>query len=157
MPQLRVFCHRIRSGTFTFFSSLKRTTEVVKHRHGNDPSTDIKMPGRTSYESITLERGITHDTDFEEWANKVHKFGGDGQMDLANYRKELTLEVLNEKGHVALRYFLHRCWVSEFTTIPDLDANANATAIENLKIEMEGWERDIETKEPKETDPVPTQ
>ena len=52
--------------------ALKRTTEVVKHREGGENSTDHKSPGRTSYEAITLERGVTHDPEFEEWANKVH-------------------------------------------------------------------------------------
>jgi phage tail-like protein len=135
--------------------ALKRTTEVVKHRDGGDNSTDRKSPGRTTYEAITLERGITHDLEFEKWANLVHQFNGDASMDLVNYKKELTLEVMNEKGHVAKRYFLHRCWVSELTAVPDLDANANAIAIESIKIEMEGWERDPETKEPNEASPVP--
>ena len=135
--------------------ALKRTTEVVKHRSGGENSTDHKSPGRTTYDSLTMDRGITHDLKFEKWANLVHPFSGDTAMDLANYKKELTLEVLNEKGHVAKRYFLHNCWVSEFTAVPDLDANANAVAIETLKIELEGWERDPETKEPDEKSPVP--
>jgi phage tail-like protein len=136
-------------------SSLKRTTEVVRHREGGENSTDHKAPGRTAYEAITMERGITHDLEFEKWANLVHPYAGDTAMDLVNYKKELTLEVMNEKGHVALRYFLHRCWVSELTAIPDLDANANAVAIESIKVELEGWERDVDTKEPRESDPVP--
>ena len=132
-------------------SSLKRTTEVVKHRSGGENSIDHKSPGRTSYEGITLERGITHDLDFEAWANLVHAYAGDAAMDLDGYKKELTLEVMNEAGTVALRYFLHACWVSEWTAMPDLDANANAVAIENMKIELEGWERDVDTTEPDET------
>jgi phage tail-like protein len=131
-------------------SALKRTTEVVKHRDGGDNSTDRKSPGRTSYEALTMERGITHDLEFERWANLVHNYGGDALTDLANYKKELTLEVMNEKNQVAKRYFLHHCWVSEFTSMPDLDANANAVAIETIKVELEGWERDPETKEPDE-------
>jgi phage tail-like protein len=97
-----------------------------------------------------MERGVTHDTEFEAWANKIHPYAGDGAMDLVGYKKELTLEVLNEKGQVALRYFLHGCWVSEFTAAPEMDANANAIALETIKIEMEGWERDEGTQEPDE-------
>lgn len=130
--------------------ALKRTTEVVKHRSGGDNSHDHKSPGRTSYESVTMERGLTHDLEFEKWANMVHTFDGDPAMDLAGYKKDLTLEVLNEKGQVAKRYHLYRCWVSEFTAVPDLDANANAVAIEHLKIELEGWMRDADTPEPDE-------
>lgn len=136
--------------------ALKRTTEVVKHRSGGENSTDHKSPGRTTYEGITMERGITHDREFEKWANMVHPYAGDQGMDLVKYKKDLTLEVMNEKGHVAFRYFLYKCWVSEFTAMPDLDANANAVAIENLKIEIEGWDRDIDTKEPDEKADVPT-
>jgi phage tail-like protein len=131
-------------------SALKRTTEVVKHRDGGDNSSDHKSPGRTTYDAITLERGITQDHEFELWANMVHQFAGDPAMDLVNYKQELTLVLLNERNQVAYRYFLHDCWVSEFTTLPDLDANANAVAIETLKLEMEGWERDLSVQEPNE-------
>jgi phage tail-like protein len=135
--------------------ALKRTTEVVKHRDGGDNSTDHKSPGRTSYDAITVERGITHDPEFEAWANKVHPYAGDTAMDLAAYKKNLTLEMMNEKGHVVYRYFLYDCWVSEYTAMPELNANANAVAIESLKIELEGWDRDKDTKEPNEADDVP--
>lgn len=134
---------------------LKRTTEPVTHRSGGENSTSHKSPGRTTYDGITMERGITHDTEFEKWANMVHPFEGDAAMDLVGYKKDLTLEVMNEKGHVALRYFLYDCWVSEFTAVPDLDANANVVAIESLKIELEGWTRDTATLEPDESTAVP--
>jgi phage tail-like protein len=136
-------------------SALKRTTEVVKHRDGGDNSTDHKSPGRTTYDAITLERGLTHDPEFERWANKVHPYAGDTAMDLVGYKKDLTLEMMNEKGHVVYRYFLYNCWVSEYTAIPELNANANAVAIEMLKLELEGWDRDVATIEPKEGDDVP--
>jgi len=135
--------------------ALKRTTEVVRHREGGENSTDHKSPGRTTYEAVTMERGITHDLEFERWANLVHAYAGDPVMDLVNYKKELTLEVLNERGQVAKRYFLHRCWPSEFTAAPELDANANAVAIESLTVQLEGWERDLDTKEPDERAAVP--
>jgi phage tail-like protein len=136
-------------------SALKRTTEVVKHREGGDNSTDRKSPGRTTYDAITLERGLTHDPEFERWANKVHPYAGDTAMDLVGYKKDLTIEMMNEKGHVVYRYFLYNCWVSEYTAIPELNANANAVAIEMLKLELEGWDRDVATVEPKEGDDVP--
>jgi phage tail-like protein len=137
--------------------ALKRTTEVVKHRSGGENSTDHKSPGRTTYDGLTMERGITHDREFEKWANMVHPYSGDTGMDLVNYKKDLMLEVMNEKGHVAFRYFLYDCWISEFTSMPDLDANANAVAIENIKIELEGWDRDTDTKEPDEGSDVPAE
>lgn len=133
-------------------SMLKRTTEVVKHRAGGDPSTSYKSPGRTEYDAITLERGVTHDQDFEQWANKVWNFGSGlgGEVSLADFRKDIILDLLNEAGQVVLSYSIYRCWVSEFQALPDLDANANAVAIAKLKLENEGWERDYAVVEPAE-------
>ncbi|HLJ33076.1 MAG TPA: phage tail protein [Ktedonobacteraceae bacterium] len=131
---------------------LKRTTEVVKHRDGGDPSSSRKSPGRTEYDAITLERGVTHDPAFEQWANKVWNFGnGLGQeTSLKDFRKDLIIEVYNEAGQLAIAYKVYRCWVSEFQSLPDLDANANAVAIQHIKLENEGWERDLDTQEPSE-------
>ncbi|MEO7911032.1 MAG: phage tail protein [Roseiflexaceae bacterium] len=132
--------------------TLKRTTEVVKHREGGDPSSSRKSPGRTEYEAITLERGVTHDKEFEQWANKVWNFGtGLGaEVSLKDFRKDIIIELYNEGGQPVLRYKVYRCWVSEFQSLPDLDANANAIAIQHIKLENEGWERDIELAEPGE-------
>ena len=132
--------------------SLKRTTEVVKHREGGDPSSSRKSPGRTEYEAITLERGVTHDSEFEKWANKVWNFGSGlgAEVSLKDFRKDLIIEVYNEAGQLALAYKVYRCWVSEFQAQADLDANANAVLIQHLKLETEGWERDYEVGEPSE-------
>ena len=126
-------------------SALKRTTEVVKHRSGGDPSSSRKSPGRTEYEAITLERGVTYDPQFEGWASRVWNFqaGLGSEVSLADFRKDITIEVYNEAGQLALAYNIFRCWVSEFTALPDLDANANAVAIQTLKLENEGWARDL--------------
>ncbi|MFF5009616.1 phage tail protein [Streptomyces phaeochromogenes] len=133
-------------------SPLKRTTEVVTHRQGGDPSSSRKSPGRTEYEAITLERGISHDPAFERWANKVWNFGSGlgAEVSLLDFRKDIIIEVYNEAGQVAIAYKVYRCWVSEFQAVPDLDANANAVAIQHLKLENEGWERDYEVSEPTE-------
>ncbi|QUC58073.1 phage tail protein [Streptomyces sp. A2-16] len=133
-------------------SPLKRTTEVVKHRSGGDPSSTRKSPGRTEYEPITLERGISHDPAFERWANKVWNFGSGlgAEVSLRDFRKDVIIEVYNEAGQVAIAYKVYRCWVSEFQAVPDLDANANAVAIQTLKLENEGWERDYDVPEPSE-------
>ncbi len=133
-------------------SVLKRTTEVVKHRDGGDPSSSRKSPGRTEYEPITLERGVTHDTDFEDWATKVWNYGAGlgSEVSLKDFRKDIRIEVYNEAGQLALAYHVYRCWVSEFQALPDLDANANAVAIQHLKLENEGWVRDTTVAEPSE-------
>ena len=133
-------------------TGLKRTTEVVKHRDGGDPSSSRKSPGRTEYEAVTLDRGVTHDKEFEQWANKVWNFGSGlgAEVSLKDFRKDLIIEVYNEAGQLAIAYKLYRCWVSEFQALADLDANANAVNIQHIKLENEGWERDIEVAEPSE-------
>src|SRR3954465_8347575 len=133
-------------------SALKRTTEVVKHREGGDPSTSRKSPGRSEYEAVTLERGVTHDSEFEKWANKVWNLGSGlgSEVSLKDFRKDVIVEMYNEAGQLAISYKIYRCWVSEYQSMPDLDANANAVAIQHIKLENEGWERDYEVKEPTE-------
>jgi phage tail-like protein len=133
-------------------SALSRTTEMIEHRVGGDPSTVRKSPGQTSYEDITLERGVTHDLEFELWASKVWNFGSllGSEVSLADFRKEIIIEVYNEAGQLALAYNVHRCWVSEYQALPELDASANAVAIQTLKLVNEGWERDTSATEPTE-------
>jgi phage tail-like protein len=134
-------------------SALKRTTEVVKHRDGGDPSTSRKSPGRTEFEPITLERGVTHDLAFELWAGAVWSLGAGlgAEVSLANFRKDVILDFYNEAGQLAISYKIYRAWVSEYQALPDLDAGANAIAIEHIKLENEGWEQDTTLAEPKET------
>jgi len=133
-------------------SALKRTTEVVEHRSGGENSTARRSPGKSAYEAITLERGVTHDTEFEKWANKVWNFGSEpgGEVSLQDFRKDIILEVMNEAGQKVIAYRVYRCWVSEFQALPELDANANAVAIQSIKLENEGWERDYDVTEPAE-------
>jgi phage tail-like protein len=132
--------------------ALNRKTEVVSHREGGDPSSSRKSPGRTEYEPVMLERGVSHDTEFEKWANKVWNWGaGLGQeISLQDFRKDVILELYNESGQLAVSYKLYRCWVSEFEAMPELDANGNGVAIQKIKLENEGWERDYEVVEPTE-------
>ena len=133
-------------------SALKRTTETVEHREGGDPSMSRKSPGRTKYEPITLERGVTHDLEFERWANKVWNFGSGlgSEVSLKDFRKNVIIELYNEAGQLVIAYKVFRAWVSEYQALPDLDANANAVAIQTLKLENEGWERDLDVVEPSE-------
>jgi phage tail-like protein len=133
-------------------SPLLRSTAVVEHREGGDPSTSRKSPGGTSFAPIILERGVTQDTAFEDWANKVWKLGAPAgsEVALADFRKDIRLELYNEAGQLVLAYNIFRCWVSEYQALPQLDADENAVAIELIKLENEGWERDSSVVEPKE-------
>ena len=127
-------------------SALTRTTEVIEHRDGGDPSTMIKSPGQSNYDAITLERGVTHDPEFERWANKIWNFGSSfgSEVSLKDFRKDIQIELYNEAGQVVLRYNVYGCWPSEFTALPELDASANAIAIQTLKLENRGWEKDYD-------------
>jgi phage tail-like protein len=130
-------------------SALKRTTEVVEHREGGDPSMWRKSPGVTRFDPITLERGVTHDPAFEQWANKVWNLGS--EVSLKDFRKDITIDMYNEAGQLVISYKVFCCWVSEYQALPDLDANATAVAIQHIKLEHEGWERDTAVVEPAET------
>jgi phage tail-like protein len=133
-------------------SPLKRTTESVKHRNGGDSSSVRKSPGRTEFDAITLERGVTHDPEFDRWANKVFLVnGGRGaEVSLRDFRKDIVIQLLNEAGQVAKAYKVYRAWPSEYQIVGELDANANAVAIQSLKLESEGWEVDTDVPEPQE-------
>ena len=133
-------------------SGLRRTTEVVMHREGGDPSSTRKSPGRTEYDAITLERGVTHDPEFERWANKVWNYGSGlgSEVSLKDFRKDIIIELYNEAGQLVIAYKVFRCWVSEYQALPELDANANEVAIESIVLQNEGWERDTDVTEPNE-------
>ena len=142
-------------------SPLTRSTQVVTHRAGGDPTTPRRMPGQSEFAAITLERGVTHDVAFEQWANKVWDYhnsttddqqGGAGNqvVSLKDFRKDIILEMYNEAGQKVLAFNIYRCWPSEFVAMPELDANGNAVAIQSLKLENEGWERDTSVVEPTE-------
>ena len=131
--------------------ALKRTAEVVSHREGGDLSTPRHSPGRTSFDAIHLERGVTFDTDFEAWANLVYSTQGSAAVSLAKYKKDLIINVQNLQQVVVRSYRVFRCWVSEYSAQADLDANANAVLIESITLQNEGWERDTDVVEVAET------
>ena len=154
----KTFMFRVRTEDGNYVAGInkvggfKRTTEVVKHREGGDPSSSRKSPGQTEYEAVTLERGVTHDVEFEQWANKVWNYGSGlgAQLSLKDFRRNLIIEVYNEAGQLALAYKLYRCWPSEYQALPELDASTSAVAIQTIKLENEGWERDYDVPEPVE-------
>ena len=133
-------------------NGLSRTTEVVLYREGGDANIQRRMPGLTSYEPIVLERGRTHDPEFEKWANKVWKLGAGlgAEVSLKDFRKDITIELLNEAGQLVMAFRVYRCWPSEYVALGELDANDTSVAIESLTLQHEGWERDLEVSEPEE-------
>jgi phage tail-like protein len=133
-------------------SALRRVTEVVEHREGGDPSAVHKSPGRTRYEPIVLERGVTHDQEFEDWANKVWSLGAGfgAEVSLKDFRKDILIELYNEAGQLVIAYKVYRCWISEFQALPELSANISGVALQAITLENEGWERDEAVVEPEE-------
>ena len=133
-------------------SALHRITEVLEFREGGNPSLSHRSPGTTRYEPITLERGVTQDHAFEQWANKVWLLGAGagGEVSLKDFRKDIVLNLLNEAGQLVMAYRIYRCWVSEYQALPDLDANGPKIAIEKIVLQNEGWERDLDVAEPAE-------
>lgn len=126
--------------------SLTRTSEVVSWRDGADPSAPHKSPGQVDYAPITLEQGVTESAEFEQWANKVWDYPNSSQLgkevSLADYRKDITIDLLNEAGQVVMTWNVHKCWVSEFMAIPELDSSGTAIAIRSMTLQNEGWFRD---------------
>ena len=131
-------------------TGLKRSSDAIEYKEGGAMIIH-KGLGRTKYEPVTLERGVTHDTDFEDWANAAQKLDkGSPTQSLAQLRQNIKIVLLNEAGQPVHRYIIYNCWVSEYQALPDLDAGANAVAIEHIKLENEGWEHDLSLTEPKQ-------
>ena len=133
-------------------TGLRRSTEVIEHREGGDPSTARKSPGHTAFDAITLERGVTNDPAFEDWVNRVWRLGAGlgAEVGLADFRKDIVIELLNEAGQLVMAYRVFRCWPSAYEALPDLDANAGAVAVQRLTLQNEGWDRDPAVTEPVE-------
>ena len=131
----------------TKMGALKRTTEMVEYHEAGVNITSRKLPGKTSFQAVSLEAGLTYDTAFEDWANLVNDFASHSITSLGEFRKNITVDVFNEAGSKALSYNLYRCWVSEYQALPDLDAGANAVAITTIKLEYEWFERDLAVNE----------
>jgi phage tail-like protein len=147
--QFRVKMDGVYVAGLSKMSALKRSTTPVLHRNGGDPSVQRVSPGLTKHDAITLERGVTHDRAFADWANLVHNLSS--PMSLRNFRKDLVVDLFNEADQKVLSYKVYRCWVSEYQALPPLDADNAAIAIETIKIENEGFEQDPDVPEPAET------
>jgi phage tail-like protein len=138
-------------------SALQRTTDAIDYREGSDPSALRKLPGLTEYEPITLERGVTQDTEFEKWARKLSNYGDrpGAEISQKDFRKDIIIDLFDDAGQKVLSYKVYHCWVSEYQALPDLDANGDVVAIEKITLQNEGWEREhdlTETEEPSFTE-----
>jgi phage tail-like protein len=130
-------------------TALRRRSEIVRHNEGADPAIGRKSPGRTEFDSISLERGMSSDRTFENWANQVWSMERpNGEQGSRDFRKDVVIEVYDDAGQLAVAYNLFRCWVSEYQALPDLDVGANSVAIETIKLEVEGWSRVISKPTP---------
>src|SRR5262245_44282875 len=134
------------AGLSKMTGGLKRTTEMVEFREAGENITSRKLPGKTSYQAVTLEAGVTYDTAFDDWANLVNDFASHSITN-REFRKNIIVDVFNEAAQKVLSYNLYRCWVSEYQALPDLDAGANAVAITTIKLEYEWFDRDRDVTE----------
>ena len=132
--------------------ALKRTTEVVKHREGGDPTSSRSRPAApsTRRSRSSAASRTTSSSSSGRTRSGTSARASAPRSSLKDFRKDIIIEVYNEAGQLALAYKVYRCWVSEYQALPDLDANANAVAIQHIKLENEGWERDYEVPEPTE-------
>ena len=132
--------------------ALSRSTEVVSHRPGNAVAHQYHSPGLTSHEPIVLERGVTFDMTFHDWANRVYSPEGLGGVSLKNFRQDILVTLMNLQGVPAISYQLRRAWVSEFQALPEFDANnMNTVGIQTITLQHEGFVRDEAVTEPSET------
>jgi phage tail-like protein len=120
-----------------------------RHVAGFAKFTPRRPPRRARYEAVTLERGITHDREFEQWATKVWP-----AEPRKAWLRDMRIDVHDEVGRLTTAYKVLHAWVSESQALPELDANANAVAIQHLKLEHEGFEREDGVPEPDEPSPT---
>lgn len=128
-------------------SGLSQSTQTVTHRAGRDPRTPGLLPGQAQYSPITMQRGVSTDVAFGQWASKVFDWSNTqgrpvGETtSLSDFRKDLTIELTNEAGQVVVAYTVHRAWVTELNALPDLDGVGDALVIELIVFQHEGWSR----------------
>lgn len=144
-------------------SALAVATQVVTWREGGAPQGVRRIPGQTEYGPITLERGVSIDIAFEQWANKVWYYQNSGKLglevSLADFRKDILIEMMNQAGQVVLKYNVFSCWPSNYVALPQLDSGSNEVAIQSLTLQTEGWARDdsyTPAKEPTVSEPTKT-
>lgn len=134
----------------TRVSGLLRTTSVIENREGGELTTSNKSAGLTQFEPITIERGLTDDPAFEQWANLVWQHGAafGAESSLNEFRKNIYIELYNEAGQLVRAYKVYRCWPSEYRPFSQLDANQAEVLIESITLQNEGWERDTSVVPP---------
>jgi phage tail-like protein len=123
-------------------SPLGCKADVTEYRDGGDPNTVHHLPGRIHYDAITLEREVTPDTAFEQWAGQVRQLTpGSGQAG-TSYLKNIRLELLDAAGRVVLAYDAYQCWPSGYRVLLGLDSTVRGMVTEELTLSCEGWQRD---------------
>lgn len=128
----------------TRVAGLVRRTEVLAPRNGGSPNGVMKAPGTTTHEPIVIERRLGFDKTFEQWANKVWKYGAGlgSEMSLGDYRKDVRIDLLDGQGKLAMSYRVYGCWPSEYVVLGDLESAEPVVPIEVLVLQYDGWERD---------------
>lgn len=130
-------------------SGLARSSEPISHREGADPIATPVSPAPSPTPPVTLERGVTYDQAFASWAHNVWNGAAGAPSTQANIeRKDLYLAVYNDTGQQVVGYNLYGCWPSEFVAVSEFDSSGSAVVIQQLVLQLEGWDRDATVPEP---------
>jgi phage tail-like protein len=123
-------------------SSITKSIDPIDWRTGGDSNFSAKVPGLTKWEPITLERGLSADTAFQEWmvlVNKYTKAGLGADEAVHAFRKNLNIEMYSLQNELVMTINVYNAWPSKLT-IADFDAKANELAIEHMELQNEGWD-----------------
>ncbi len=123
-------------GAFRECTGLGSNNEVVDYKASGPKGEYVmkKVPGRMTWNPITLKRGITDAMDMWKWRKVVEQ----GKIDEA--RKNGSIVMFNQQGQEIARWNFVNAWPSKITG-PAANANANEIAIEEMEIVHEGYER----------------
>jgi phage tail-like protein len=148
----RTFKFGVRFGDTTVagmtkVSALSRTVTPNELKEGGDLLAPRQNPGAVHYEEVVLERGLTLDSSFEDWANAVLKLQQDPGS-VSGFKRTVFIDVYDMAGNPLKReskpittYKLNRAWITKYTALPALDAGTDGVGIQSITLHHEGWER----------------
>jgi phage tail-like protein len=127
---------QLQLGYFTECTGLGSTNEVVEHKVVDDNGRELiqKIPGRLSWEDITLKRGITADLAIWEWREQVE------QGQLGDARRHGSVVMYDRNYEEVARWNFENGWPSKVSG-PSLNAGSNDIGVEEMTIVHERLER----------------
>ncbi len=116
---------------FSEVTGLNIEVQPIEYRAGTDEAfTMQKMPGLKKYGNVTLKRGVFADNkEYFDWLNAI-------KMNKPEYRT-IIISLLDEEHQPVMAWTLTQAWPTKIT-LPDMKANDNNPAIEQVEIAHEG-------------------